>query len=69
MNQITTTERRLLVEGQDSKAKPLFKTTEEYEKFRRLYHDRAKPILDAQAIARARSEQRAHHYFVISYNN
>ena len=56
--------RRLLIEDQDKLAQPLFKTQKEYERFRRNYREKVKPILDQQALARARSEERARYHRV-----
>ncbi len=53
-----------LVPNQSSIATPVFKTHEEYERFRIDWYNSIKPKLDACAEARARSELAARHHVV-----
>ena len=53
-----------LISDQKSKSKPLFKTEEEYQKFRASYYETIKSELDRQREARRLSEEDSRKHFV-----
>jgi len=53
-----------LVANQDEIAKPVFETEEAYQKFRKEFSDRMRPILEEQRWARAQAEHNARFHIV-----